>query len=69
MHVARRRNAGTIFNEHTLHTFAGHIWQSVIEDERDLWTFVSGYPRAHADSGDECSNKKCVNEARHSAWF
>ena len=43
MDVARRRNAGTIFDEHTLDTFTRHIWKSVIEDERDLWTFVFGY--------------------------
>jgi hypothetical protein len=30
MRVGRRRNAGTIFDEHTLHTFAGHIGQSVV---------------------------------------
>ena len=44
MYVARCRNAGTIFDEDTLDAFAGHIWQSVVEDDRDLWTFVSGYP-------------------------
>src|SRR5438094_9537412 len=70
MHVAHRRNAGTIFDENTLHAFARHIWQSVIEDDRDLWTFVSGYPRAHAESGDdECANNKSVAEARQPDWF
>src|SRR5438552_11490916 len=36
MRVGRRRTAGTIFDEHTLDTFARHIWQSVLVDERDL---------------------------------
>ena len=35
--------AGTIFDEHTLDTFARHIWQSVLVDERDLCILVSGY--------------------------
>src|SRR5438067_7203933 len=44
MRVGRRRSTGTIFDEHTLDTFARHIWQSVLIDERDLCIFVSGYP-------------------------
>jgi hypothetical protein len=44
MRVAHRRNARTIFDEHALDAFARNIWQSVVEDDRDLWTFVSGYP-------------------------
>src|SRR6266487_1250008 len=44
MRVGRRRPAGTIFDQHTLDTFARHIWQSVLVNERDLYIFVSGYP-------------------------
>src|SRR6266566_3076671 len=44
MRVGRRRPAGTIFDEHTLDTFARHIWQSVLVNERDLCIFVSRYP-------------------------
>ena len=36
MRVGRRRTARTIFDEHTLDTFARHIRQSVLVDERDL---------------------------------
>src|SRR5262249_36349534 len=44
MRMAHRRNTGSIFNEDTLHTFARHIGNSVVEDNPNLWTFVSGYP-------------------------
>ena len=54
-----RRNTGSIFNEDTLHTFSRHIGDRVVEDDCDLWTFVSGYPRAHADCGHQCANNKC----------
>ena len=59
MRAGWRRTAGTIFDQHTLDTFARHIWQSVLVDDRDLWTFVSGYPRAHANCGHQCANSKC----------
>src|SRR5207244_11366024 len=44
MRVGWRRTSGAVFDEHTLDTFARHIWQSVLVDERDLCIFVSGYP-------------------------
>ena len=61
--MAYRRNTGSIFNEDTLHTFSRHIGDSVVEDDRDLWTFVSSYRRTRAESDDECTNTKCVSEA------
>src|SRR5262249_7855581 len=63
MNVTRRRTAGTIFDKQTLHTFARHIRHNVVEDHRDLWTFVFVYPRAHAESDDDASDK-CGSEGR-----
>ena len=63
--MRRRRLAGTIFDEHSLDTFAGHIWQSVLGDECCLWMIICSYRDTIAERGvDEHASGEYVDQTK-----
>jgi hypothetical protein len=62
--MTHRPTAWTVFYQYTLHAFARDIGNNMVEDDRNLWTFVSGQTGARAESDNECANTECASQVR-----